>query len=127
MYICIHQSDLIDMDTLRNIDVFLVLHCQLDQGSTPFLSISLSKSGKHCQLRLPAEIKVQTRKNYETCKDRYKLCHINKWVKVQHEKKPVLNLKCMQIVGFEQTSALTYFWFCFNCVDFRYKFFSQNT
>ena len=29
---------------------------------------------------------------------------LTKWVKVRHEKKPVLNLKSMQIVGFEQTS-----------------------
>ena len=28
---------------------------------------------------------------------------LTKQVKVQHEKKPVLNLKSMQIVGFEQT------------------------
>ena len=33
--------------------------------------------GKFCQLGLPAEIKVQTSNNYETCKDRCKLCHIN--------------------------------------------------
>ena len=30
-----------------------------------------------CQLGLPAEIKVQTSKNYEPCKYRYKLCQIN--------------------------------------------------
>ena len=30
---------------------------------------------------------------------------LTKWVKVQHETKPVANLKCMQIVGFEQTST----------------------
>ena len=28
-----------------------------------------------CWLGLPAEIKVQTNKKYETCKDRCKLCH----------------------------------------------------
>ena len=28
---------------------------------------------------------------------------LTKQVKVQHEKKPVLNLKSMQLVGFEQT------------------------
>ena len=28
-----------------------------------------------------------------------------KYVKVQHEKKPVSNLKSMEIVGFEQTST----------------------
>ena len=32
---------------------------------------------KCCALGLPAEIKVQTSKNYETCKGRCKLCHIN--------------------------------------------------
>ena len=30
-----------------------------------------------CRLSLPAEIKVQTSKNYETCNYRCKLCHIN--------------------------------------------------
>ena len=34
-------------------------------------------NGEVLLLRLPAEIKVQTSKNYETCKQRYKLCHIN--------------------------------------------------
>ena len=40
-------------------------------------SISLLNFGKCCRLGLPAEIKVQTSKNYETCKNRYKLWHIN--------------------------------------------------
>ena len=30
---------------------------------------------------------------------------LTKYVKVQHEKKPVSNLKSMEIVGFEQTST----------------------
>ena len=34
-------------------------------------------SGKCCRLRSPAEIKVQTNKNSEICKHRYKLCCIN--------------------------------------------------
>ena len=33
--------------------------------------------GKCFRLRLPAVIKVQTNKNYETCDQRYKLCNIN--------------------------------------------------
>ena len=38
---------------------------------------------------------ANTRKNYTI---------LTKVVKVQHEKKPVWNLKSMQIVGFEQAS-----------------------
>ena len=40
--------------------------------------------------------------NYKTCKHRYKLCHINQTGQSATWKKPVLNLKIMQIVGFEQ-------------------------
>ena len=39
---------------------------------------SLRTMGKCCRLRLPADIKVHTNENYETCKQRHKLCHINK-------------------------------------------------
>ena len=56
-----------------------------------------------CRLGFPAEIKVQTSKNYETCKDRRKLRHQVNQVKLQHEKKPALNLISIQSVGFEQT------------------------
>ena len=31
---------------------------------------------------------------------------LTKWIKLQHEKTPVLNLKSMQNVGFEQTSTI---------------------
>ena len=43
----------------------------------PFRSISFLNFRKCCQLGLLVEIKVQTSKKYETCKDRYKLSHIN--------------------------------------------------
>ena len=52
---------------------------------------------------LPEDIKVQTGKNHETCKDKCKLCHINQTGQSKHEKKSVSNLNCMQDVGFEQT------------------------
>ena len=43
----------------------------------PFLSISFLNFRKCFRLGLPVEIKVQACKNYETCKDRGKLSHIN--------------------------------------------------
>ena len=48
-------------------------------------------------LRLPAEIKVKTSKNWSNV--------LTKRIKIQHEKKPLSNLKRMQSVGFEQTST----------------------
>ena len=66
---------------------------------TPFLSISFLNFGKFCGLRLPAEFKVQTSKNYETCKDRANYAILTKHVKLQHENKPVSNLLSMQSVG----------------------------
>ena len=56
---------------------------------TPFLSILFLNFGKFCGLRLPAEFKVQTSKNYETCKDRASYAILTKHVKLQHENKPV--------------------------------------
>ena len=41
-----------------------------------FHSISFLNFGKWYQLGLPAEIRVQIGKTYETCMDRCKLCHI---------------------------------------------------
>ena len=38
---------------------------------------SILEFWKCCQLGLPAEIREQTIKNYETWKDRCKLCHIS--------------------------------------------------
>ena len=57
--------------------------------------------GKCCRLRLPAKIKVPTSENARTGTN---YAVLTKLVKVQHKKKPVLNLKSMQIVAFEQTS-----------------------
>ena len=63
--------------TLRNIHVVLVSLLSTWKDFTPFLSISFLNFGNCCRLGLPAEIKVETSKNYETCKERCKLCHIN--------------------------------------------------
>ena len=46
----------------------------------PFLSISLLQLAKSSPLHLSAEIKVQNSINFETCKQIYKLCHINQIV-----------------------------------------------
>ena len=59
--------------------------------------------GQCCQLHLLADIKVQASKNYEQCKHRYNYVILTKRVKVQQEKKPASNSKCMQSVVFEQT------------------------
>ena len=75
-YNCIHQNDLIDMETLETLTFLWFLHCYLWKNSTLFLINSLLNFRKCCQLHLPAEIKVQTSKEYERCKHRYKLCHI---------------------------------------------------
>ena len=91
-----------------------------------FLVFALLNLGKCFRLRLPTEIKVQTIKNYKTCKHRHKVCHINQtgqtttlketcfetylksksmdWflyhIGLRHER-----VKSMQIAGFEQTST----------------------
>ena len=67
--------------------------------------ISLLNLGKCCWLLLPAVIKVQTNKNYETCKQRYKLCNINETGQSTTWKETRIVLKCMQTVGFQQTST----------------------
>ena len=54
------------------------------------------------KLGLPTEIKVQTSKSYETCKDKWKLCYTNQ---TDQTCNPASYLKSMQNVGFEQTSA----------------------
>ena len=60
---------------------------------------------------LAIEIKVQTTKNYEICKDRWKLCHANQTDETYN---PASYLKSMQNVGFEKTSTkfLLNFFFC---------------
>ena len=57
--------------------------------SIPFLTILFMNFEKCCQLVLPVEIKVQTSKNYETCKDRWKLSHINQTDQTITWKEPV--------------------------------------
>ena len=81
------------------------LHCYVWKDSTPFLSISLLNLGMKFWLHLPAEIKVQTSINYKTCKRRYKWFDIDQTDQSTTWKKPVSDLKVMQIVGFEQTST----------------------
>ena len=57
-------------------------------------------------MRLPAEMKVQASKNYETCQRRYKLCQINQTGQSTTWKETCIEfIESMQIVGFEQTSA----------------------
>ena len=72
-----HQSNLTDIWTLRNVDVTLVsslLTLKRFHTLSQHFTVEL---GECCQLCLPTEIKVQTSKNYETCKDRCKSYHIN--------------------------------------------------
>ena len=78
-------------------------YCQFWKDSTPFLSISFLNFGNYCQLGLLTEIKVQTRKNYKTCKERCKLCNINQTGQTARWKKPASNLLNMQSPGFKQT------------------------
>ena len=52
-------------------------HLHHSDVSIPYFSISFLNFGKCCQMGLTGEIKVQTSKNYETCKERCKLPHIN--------------------------------------------------
>ena len=66
-----------------------------------------------CWLGLPKEIKVQTSKNYERCRDKWNYAIWTKRDKLQHEKKPVLNLKSMQSLGSELTNIYKIYWdFC---------------
>ena len=65
---------LLNMKTLKTLKLLCCLLWTL-KNYTPFLSISLLNFGKCCRLGLSAEIKIQTSKYYETCKDRCKLCH----------------------------------------------------
>ena len=69
------------------------LYCWLWKYSTPFLSISFLNFGKCCRLGLPAEINVQTSKNYEECKDRCKLCHINQTSQIT-----TWNVTCIEFI-----------------------------
>ena len=79
-YSFIHQNNLtdmeilrnIDMEILRNIDIPLVLSLLTLKRLFSWLNL-----GNGCQLCWLAEIKLQTIKNYETCKHRYKLHHVN--------------------------------------------------
>ena len=64
-----------------------------DTGTT---FVSFLNFGKYCWLGLAGKImkRTKTDANYAI---------LTKQVKLQHEKKPVSNLKCMHSVAFEQT------------------------
>ena len=102
---CIHQNNLTDMETLRNIDIHLVSLLLTLKWFHSFSKYFIVEFGKCFWLYLATEIKVETSKNYKACKHGYKLCHINQTGQSTTWKKPVLNLKSMQIVSFEQTST----------------------
>ena len=53
-------------------------------------------------MQLPVVVKVQTSKTYEACKHR---SIFTTRVEVQHEKKPVSNLKSMLSLVFEQITT----------------------
>ena len=89
------------MKTVKNIDInALVSLLSTLKDSTLFLGISLLNFGKGWWLGLPAEIKVKITKHAKTGTN-YAI--LKKQVKLQQEKKPVLNLESIQRVGFEQT------------------------
>ena len=72
---CINQNKLIDMETLRNIDVPLMsslLTLKRFQNFSKYFIVDFGEV-----LPAAAEIKVKTSKNYKICKLRYKLSHIN--------------------------------------------------
>ena len=98
-----HWNNLIDMKTLRNIDVALLSLLLTLKRFHSFLQYFILEFEKCCHLGLPAEIKVQTSKNYEKRKPDASYGILTKRVKQQHKKKPVSNLLSMQSVGFEQT------------------------
>ena len=61
--------------------------------------------GKSCGLNLLAEIKVNTSKNYKTCKRIHKLWCINQTDQSRTRRETVSKLKSMEIEGLEQTST----------------------
>ena len=77
-------------------------YCQLWKDPTPFLRISFLIFGNLCWLGLPAAIKVQTSKNYETCKERCKLYHNNQTGQTERRKETCIKLS-MHSAGYEQT------------------------
>ena len=68
-------------------------HWRRSGASIPFLSISFLNFGKSCRLGLPVEVKVQTSKNYETCKTRCKLSHINQTGRTKTWKETCIEFK----------------------------------
>ena len=99
MYRAVHQ--------MKQHHIHVQLHPQLYRltllkNSIPFISISLMTQRKCCRMQLPVVIKVQTSKTYETCKHR---SIFTTRVEVQHEKKPVSNLKSMLSLVFEQITT----------------------
>ena len=72
-----HQNNVTDIGTLRNVDIALVFSLVTLKRFYTF-SWHFTVEFEACyRLGLPTEIKVQTSKNYETCKSRCKSYHIN--------------------------------------------------
>ena len=72
-----HQDDLIDIGTLRNIDITLMSLLLTLKRFHTFSQYFIVAFGESCWLGLPAGIKAQKNKRYGTGKDRCKLCHTN--------------------------------------------------
>ena len=72
-----HQNNLTDIGTLRNVDVALVFPLVTLKRFHTFSQHLTVEFGECYWMGLPTEIKVQTSKNYETCKGRCRSYHIN--------------------------------------------------
>ena len=108
-----HQSNLTDIGTLRNVNIALVSSLLTLKRFHTFSQHFTVEFGECCWLGLPTGIKVQTSKNFETCKDSCKSYHINQTDQTTTwKKKLVSNLKSMQNVGFEQHIYEIYLDFC---------------
>ena len=108
------------MKALRNIDVTLV--SLLLKYSTPFLSISFLNFRKCCWLGLSAEIKVQTSKNYKTCKGRCKLCHINQTGQTTTWKET-----CIKFIKYAECKALSkHLWNLLRFLFHKNNFFTEK-
>ena len=105
MYSCIHENDLIDMETLWNINVPLV---------SPLLTVKIFHtfslvfhswiwgSVASCVYQQRSKFRQVKIAKHASKGTNYTI--LTKWLKVQHEKKPVSNLKSMESVVFEQIS-----------------------
>ena len=99
-----HQDDLIDIRTLRNIDITLMSLLLTLKRFHSFAQYFIVAFGESCWLGLPAGIKVQKVKVMKQAKTGANYVILTKWIKLQ-EINPASYLKSMQNVGFEQTST----------------------